>query len=322
MLKPLPTTWQLLILSLPSRQGTLRMRAWRALKSAGAAALRDGAYLLPFSAAGEQVLRVQADSVRNAGGSAHLFRFTLDDAAQEQDLKTLFDRGAGYGTLLKALRAVRPGARAATNSLSRTLSQLRRDFEALVASDYFPGAAQDQARAALTELAHELDARRAPGEPRAAAGRIAPLKRADYQRRSWATRRQLWVDRAASAWLIQRFIDPKARFVWLDDPKHRPAKALGFDFDGAAFTHVGARVTFEVLLASFGLEKNTALQRLGTLVHYLDVGGVPVPEAAGFEAIMKGARAAHPDDDAALLQRVSIALDCLYDGYAQDEAAT
>jgi hypothetical protein len=322
MIESLPTTWQLLILSLPSRQGTLRMRTWRALKSAGAAALRDGVYLLPFSATGEQVLGAQSDAVRSAGGSAHLLRFALDDAPQDQDLKALFDRGAGYGALLKALRAVRPGTRGATSSVSRTLSQLHRDFEALVASDYFPGAAQDQARAALTELEHELDARRGPGEPRAAAGRIARLKRADYQRRSWATRLALWVDRAASAWLIQRFIDPKARFVWLDDPKHCPAKALGFDFDGAAFTHVGARVTFEVLLASFGLEKNAALLRLGTLVHYLDIGGVPVPEAAGFEAIMKGARAAHPDDDAALLRRVSIALDCLYDGYAQDETAT
>jgi hypothetical protein len=321
MTEPPPTTWQLLILSLPSRQGTLRMRAWRALKSAGAAALRDGAYLLPFSAAGEQVLRAQADAVGNAGGSAHLFRFALDDAAQDQDLKALFDRSAGYGAVLKALRGARPGARTATGSLSRTLGQLRRDFEALVASDYFPGAAQDQARAALAELEHELDACRSPDEPRAAAGSIARLKRTDYQRRSWATRRHLWVDRAASAWLIRRFIDPKARFVWLDEPRHCPAKALGFDFDGAAFTHIGARVTFEVLLASFGLEKNAALQRLGTLVHYLDVGGVPIPEAAGFEAIMKGARAAHPDDDDALLRRVSIALDCLYDGYAQDEAA-
>lgn len=316
-----PTTWQLLILSLPSRHGTLRMRAWRALKSAGAAALRDGAYLLPFSATGEQVLRAQADAVRSAGGNAHLFRFTLDDAPQDQDLKALFDRGAGYGALLKAVRAVRPRSRAADSAVSRTLSQLRRDFEALVASDYFPGPAQDQARTALTELEREIDARRGrgAGEPRAAAGRIAPLKRADYQRRHWATRRQLWVDRAASAWLIQRFIDPKARFIWLDDPKHCPAKALGFDFDGAAFTHVGARVTFEVLLGSFGLEKNAALQRLGTLVHYLDIGGVPVPEAAGFEAIMKGARATHPDDDDALLRRVSTALDCLYDGFAQEQ---
>jgi hypothetical protein len=76
------------------------------------------------------------------------------------------------------------------------------------------------------------------------------------------------------------------------------------------------------LLGSFGLEKDAALLRLGTLVHHLDVGGVPVPEAAGFEAIMKGARAAHPDDDDALLRSVSIALDCLYEGYAQDEAGT
>ena len=314
-----PTPWQLLIISLPSRHATPRMRAWRALKALGAAALRDGAYLLPSSAAGEQLLRNQAEAVRVAGGSAHLFGFTLDDAAQDRDMRALFDRSAEYGQLIKALRTLRPGSpRTATETLARALKQLRRDYEALVAIDYFPGAAQAQACAVLTELEHDLGARLSPGEPTAMAGRIAKLKHADYQRRTWATRRQLWVDRAASAWLIRRFIDPKARFLWLDNPARCPPKALGFDFDGAAFTHIGARVSFEVLLESFGLERDAALLRLGTLVHFLDIGGVPVAEAAGFEAIMKGARAAHPDDDDALLNSVSMSLDCLYDGYAQD----
>jgi hypothetical protein len=77
------------------------------------------------------------------------------------------------------------------------------------------------------------------------------LAMADFQGRTWATRKHLWVDRMASAWLICRFIDPKASFHWLDDPKRCPKKALGFDFDGATFTHVDGRVTFEVLAANF-----------------------------------------------------------------------
>jgi hypothetical protein len=66
----------------------------------------------------------------------------------------------------------------------------------------------------------------------------------------------------ASAWLIRRFIDRKAKFLWLDNPKKCPKSALGFDFDGAAFTHVGGRVSFEVLAASFGLESDPALARI------------------------------------------------------------
>ena len=119
------------------------------------------------------------------------------------------------------------------------------------------------------------------------------------------------MDRVASAWLIRRFVDPDAKFLWLAKPSDCPKKALGFDFDGAAFTHVGDRVSFETLLVSFGLEGDPALARLAAIVHHLDVGGEPVPEAAGFEAVMTGARERFEDDDA-LLAEMSGVLDSLH----------
>jgi hypothetical protein len=122
----------------------------------------------------------------------------------------------------------------------------------------------------------------------------------------WATRRHLWIDRVASAWLIQRFIDKKARFLWLASPVDCPADALGFDFDGAAFTHIGERVTFEVLLASFGLERDAGLAGIAAIVHALDLGGEQVPEAIGFEAIMTGMRQRLPDDDDLLAEMGSV----------------
>src|SRR5438132_1541631 len=137
-----------------------------------------------------------------------------------------------------------------------------------------------------------------------------------YRGRTWATRERPWIDRVASAWLIRRFIDPKAKFLWLKKPKDCPKTAPGFDFDGAEFTHIGARVTFEVLAASFGLDNDRAIARLGALVHYLDVGGIPVPEAPGFAAIMAGARAQQANDDK-LLQSMSAVLDALYTSYSQ-----
>ncbi|MDO8704054.1 MAG: chromate resistance protein, partial [Sulfuricaulis sp.] len=93
--------------------------------------------------------------------------------------------------------------------------------------------------------------------------------------------------------------------------------ALGFDFDNAAFTHVGVRVTFEVLLASFGLDEDPALARLGGLVHYLDVGGVPVAEAAGLEMILNGARQQFVDDDK-FLKEASRTFDFLYTSYVKE----
>jgi hypothetical protein len=78
------------------------------------------------------------------------------------------------------------------------------------------------------------------------------------------------------------------------------------------------KVTFEVLLASFGLDGNVALARLGALVHYLDVGGILVPEAPGLAAIVSGARALHPNDDA-LLGQVNPVLDTLYRAYSNPD---
>ncbi|KAB2873555.1 MAG: chromate resistance protein, partial [Burkholderiaceae bacterium] len=128
---------------------------------------------------------------------------------------------------------------------------------------------------------------------------------ARYRGRVWATRRRPWVDRLASAWLIRRFIDPLARFVWLESPADCPKRAIGFDFDGATFTHSGAMVTFETLLASFDLQ-TPALLRLGVLVHALDLGGVIPPEAAGVERVLAGMQEAIADDDRLVLAAAGV----------------
>jgi hypothetical protein len=158
-----------------------------------------------------------------------------------------------------------------------------------------------------------------PDEPQAVEGDISLLDLADYQGRIWVTRERPWADRLASAWLIRRFIDPAARIRWLAEPGDRPRKSLGFDFDGAEFTHVGHRVTFEVLMASFGLNA-PGLARLGALVHCLDVGGLQPAEAAGLEAVLKGLQSQLPDDDA-LLSAASLVLDGLLAGFANDGVA-
>ena len=108
-----------------------------------------------------------------------------------------------------------------------------------------------------------------------------------------------------------RFIDQEPTFKWLADPKKCPKSALGYDFDGASFTHVGDKVTFEVVAESFGLLGDPALQRLGRLVHCIDIGGIPVDEAPGFEMLIRGLQVQHTDDDALLAAAVP-AFDAFY----------
>ena len=208
------------------------------------------------------------------------------------------------------------GIPAAVRRQSRTL---RRQFDAIVATDFFPGATKAQAEAALLEVEAAATEILSPGEPLGQRGPIARLDRRQYRRRVWATRKAPWVDRLACAWLIKRHIDPAASFVWLESPTDLPTQAVGFDFDGAPFTHVDSRVTFEVFLKSFDLEGDDALRRLGDLVHYLDVGGIPVADAAGVATALTGAKQQSRDDDQ-LLKHALTLFDWLYAAYADTES--
>jgi hypothetical protein len=308
--------WHLLVLTLPTENATARMRFWRALKAMGCAVLRDGVYLLPESEAGGPALQELADAIIEADGTANVLRTVSRDRAQDQLFRGLFDRSEDYAALGKSLSAARKSlSRLSTPQINRAVRRLRREYEALRAIDFFPNEAATRAEANWSDFVGVVDTVLSPDEPHAADGSVRRLDRKDYQGRTWATRRHLWVDRVASAWLIRRFIDSKARFVWLDKPSDCPRKALGFDFDGAAFTHIGQKVTFEVLLASFGLDEDAGLALLGELVHALDVGGAVVPESSGFEALMTGARQRAADDDA-LLDLVTPMLESLYAFYS------
>lgn len=309
--------WQLLVISLPGKRGTARMRVWRALKAAGAAVLRDGVYLLPATANSRQVLEQQARIVVAASGSAQVLPLENIDAVQQRHFLSLFDRGSEYTRLMEELNRLRAGLQPRRLAqAAKTFRRLRREYEAVHATDYFVGPAAEHVGQMLVEVEAAVAALKSPGEPRAEGGAIRRLDTRQYRGRTWATRARPWVDRLGSAWLIRRFIDPKARIRWLKDPKRCPTNALGFDFNGAAFTHVGTRVTFETLLASFGLERDKGLARLGQLVHYLDVGGAPVADAPGISALLQGAREHIRDDDALLVESMKI-FDNLYRVYSE-----
>ena len=304
--------WLALIVSLPSASGTARMRIWRAVKAMGCAALRDGVYLLPAQAEQASQLQALADEALQEGGQAWLLQVHALDMAEQATFQALFDRAADYVPWLEELAQARQTlCTLGTTELQRLQRKQARAYEAIRKIDFFPGETSIRAEAQWRDFANAIEAVQSPDEPHATAGRIARRDRMQYQGRVWATRHHLWVDRVASAWLIQRFIDPHARFLWLDSPADCPPDALGFDFDGATFSHVGERVTFEVLLTSFGLEGDRGLSRLGAMVHALDVGGAATPEASGFEAVLAGARKRWPDDDA-LLADIGGVLDSLH----------
>ena len=308
-----------LVLSLPTRNSTLRMRLWRALKDSGCGVLRDGVYVLPPAADTAALTKLESD-IRSHGGFALTAALTPRTPAQLDDLRKLFDRSAEYAALAGKIAAAkgslpRLGSRRGQTAIQR----LERATQKLSRIDFFAGEAKTQADAALTDLKVAYRVMYAGGEPRFSKRGLRLLDPARYQKRVWATRKAPWVDRLASAWLIKRFIDREAKFAWIARPSECPKNALGFDFDGATFTHVKNRVTFEVLAASFGLDHDPALNAIGAAVHYLDVGGIPVPDAKGLETMLKGAREKARNDDALLAEAMRV-LDLMYGGLTESRS--
>jgi hypothetical protein len=318
-MKTRTAAWLLLITNLPGPNPTLRMRIWRGMKSAGVGLLRDGAYLLPSSDGSRKVLDEQAAEIKAAGGLAHVLSFDAESPEQNAELVALFDRTGEYSEAIQRLEALKTEfAQLDEPQARQQLATAIRDTAAIVARDFFPGEPRKQMENALADAEAALNGHFAPDEPHAAHRKVRIRNQKEYRGRTWATRERLWIDRVASAWLIRRFIDPQATFLWLKRPKDCPKRAIGFDFDGAEFTHEDSKVTFEVLVSSFGLEKDAGLARLSALVHHLDVGGIPTAEGPGFATIMAGARALQKDDGA-LLKAMTPVLDSLYAGYTSPQ---
>ena len=306
-----------LVLSLPTRDSTLRMRVWRALKESGCAVLRDGVYLLPTERGDGAALEKLEREIRLHGGFALRLQAAPKAPTEQSRLQALFDRTPQYADLIEEIGATKAALRRLGPRRGRTAVQrVEQAAQKLARIDFYPGQAKEQAATALADLKARHAELYSPTEPRASMRGLRRANLADYQKRVWATRKSPWVDRLASAWLIKRFIDRDARFAWLDRPSALPKRAVGFDFDGAEFTHVKNRVTFEVLLTTFSLENDAALQSIAKAVHFLDVGGIPVPDAKGLETVLKGIREKAKNDDALVTEAMRI-LDLFYSAYSQ-----
>ncbi|BCX68775.1 chromate resistance protein ChrB domain-containing protein [Pseudomonas izuensis] len=307
--------WLTLVLGLPTANATERMRAWRALKAAGAAVLRDGAYLLPDTDACREALAAIERDILAINGTALILPVVDPDGERFVEL---FDRSDDYSKLRAEIEECR-GQLNPENALAITkqVRKLRKAYEQLASIDYFSGKPKQQIDSALQAFEIAINSALSPDEPHSRNQPIAALNRGDYQGRVWATRKRPWVDRLACAWLIRRFIDPDAQILWLDSPQDCPADALGFDFDDAAFSHVGNRVSFETLQASFELQA-PGLNRIAALVHYLDIGGIQPVEAAGIERVLAGLRETIRNDDH-LLAAASAIFDGLLAGFVKEE---
>ena len=310
------TSWLMLIVALPTHPSSLRVRAWRKLRALGAVALKNSVWVLPCSPERLERLQWLTQDVQRDGGEATLVRVERIENLSEDDVIRLFHqaRDADYRALAeryrKSLRGLGrrvPGAAAAR--AADELARLGRELDRVREIDFFdaPGHQEVERLRATAEM-HQ--------RPPASAPAAAPLP--DLRGRLWATRARPHIDRLASAWLIRRFLDPDARFVFAP-PTEFPPEAVPFDVMGAELGHQGEDCTFETLLKRSGLD-DRRLAVLAEIVHEADLrdGRYERSETDGIDLAVRGLAAAIKDDRELLAQAV-----VLFDGvYAALEART
>ncbi len=294
--------WLLLIHQLPPRPLYLRAQVRRRLAQVGALPLKNSVYVLPDTLSCLEDFQWIAQEAAAGGGAASVCRAEFVDGAVATELRSRFREAAAnrYAPIKAALAKQLTGLRrrkAGTSDAAAT-TRLQRMAEETLRLDFFHS---DDGK----EVQTLMNAIRKLRQPPAKAGARDQSNR-ELKGRVWVTRRDPHVDRLATAWLIRRFVDPAARFRFVD-PAGEPVRAgeKSFDMIGADFTHEGDRCSFETMCARLHL-KEPALDHLAAIVHDIDLKDRKFgrPDAAGVQRLVDGLSAAHVDSNA----RVTAAL--------------
>jgi hypothetical protein len=299
------TPWLLLVFSLPAKKASQRVEIWRRLQRYGMLPLRSSGHLLPNSSINQERMEWLAAAIRSYKGRASVVQVQgFDDLSPEQ-LKSLFieARSRDYQRLLHDMKKLLslPSSRRPAGYLKR----IRRRFREIQEIDFFESPLRARVE---TMLARADESKNTKSK--------AKRKSGEYSSRLWMTRPRPGIDRVSSAWLIRRFIDPKARFLFGTEPSTHP-DAIPFDmFCSQGFGHRGEDCTFETLSKQFAIRDSRA-KRIAQIIHDADLGDDKFgrAEGQGLDRVLNGwAKLDLPDDD--LLKRGMELIEGLYEGLA------
>lgn len=323
MSKQLNHTWILLVHQLPARPTNLRVRIWRKLQKLGAVAIKNSVYVLPANEKTNEDFQWLKQEIESAGGEAAVFRAdSIEGATDDEIVKAFRDaRNTEFTEIAAALdeltgkireqsraRHLSPGRLATHES---ELDKIHSELEHVIANDFFEAKGRGSALAAYDRAQKALRVSEHPS-PKQSKDKGGALSIADYQGRRWVTRRNIHIDRLASAWLIKQFIDKRPRFYFVAEGE-TVDNAIPFDMFGAEFTHHGEDCTFETMLKRFGLTGIKGLRELAEIVHDIDLKDEKFHrlEAAGLNTVINGL-SENLRDDRKLLQHASVVFDGLF----------
>jgi len=295
----------LLLVGVPPTPSSLRVRVWRRLRSLGAVALKRSAYLLPDTPERYEDFQWLAQEVQREGGDATLVRVQRIENMTEADILRLFHepRDLDYRQLaIRSRKLLQSLDKKSKNArVPDELVRLAKDHQRIRDIDFFGASGGAEVR--RLEEAIAMRTRR----PESARREEKPaLDLSKLRGRQWVTRPRPHVDRIASAWLIKRFIDPAATFIFAA-PAEFPRDAVPYDAPNVELTHQGEDCTFETLVKRARL-RDRRLARLAEIVHEADLrdGKYPHEEARGIDVAIRALLAASPDDHRVLEQGLAM----------------
>ena len=299
------TKWLLLLYGLPTRKGSARVNLWRQLKKCGALALKTSAYLLPEKPEHYERLQWLAQQVRDGGGEATIIHVTEIEGLSNEAIIRQFNeaRAMDYDALVPALtELISRNRKGPGESFTPDLEKLTRQFEEVQKIDFF-----DCSRAQDVQML----LKRAAGLRNGKSKSSPPLAAKRFVGKTWLTRPRPEIDRVGSAWLIRKFIDPQARFIFSAHPEKHP-DAIPYDMFEVEFSHRGDDCTFETLTKRFGITDQAVL-KIAEMVHDADLedGKFQTIACVGVDQVLKGwARSGLSDEE--LLTRGGECFDALY----------
>lgn len=291
--------WLLLIHQIPADPAYLRVKIGRRLARVGAVALKNSVYVLPAIDPCREDFTWTRREVVDGGGEAMLFEASAVEGVTTTEIERMFRdaRAKDYAAVANVLSELDAAKGRERGSALAELGKLEESLREIERIDYFPRGQAEELRDTLRALRARLEQRASTREEPASE---SVLRAADHRGRVWVTRTGVKVDRLACAWLICRFIDPKAKFKFVEATGYTPRRGeLRFDMPEGEFTHVGDRCSFEVLCQRFALAP-PGLSRIAEIVHDLDIkdGRYLHPETEGVRALIDGIVAQHEKDEA------------------------
>jgi hypothetical protein len=287
--------WLLLLHQIPPQPPYFRAKVLRRLNQLGALAIKNSAYVVPATEETLEDLQWVRREIEQEGGEAWLFRTEVIGGLSDEGIQEAFRalRTPEYKEVSTAARALldraRKGGDTETNN-EVEWRKLKRRFDEIAAVDFFTAPGRQETETimeSIDRILHSPPARKS-----------AKPKPRDLKGCTWVTRKGVKVDRIGSAWLIRRFIDPAARFSFVDPKTYKHATGdVRFDMFEGEFTHEDNLCTFEVLVGWSGV-KDRALRAVAEVVHDIDLKDAKYgrPEAAGVAPLIEGITLRHTDD--------------------------